>query len=450
MALQSQLIPLDQRGKDLQGRVNRLLAESLEDSTETHFLEAGRILEKFNHYRDSLYKNDPDTYYKSYGFPSPDREDILKTLASDEVLIEYTILDSVIYIISYNRVLRSVSAVDRTRVYDLLLRCVFPGDRSALRELFELLIPEEVRMKKNYFIIPDGELLHFNFEQLLDEDGAFLIYSKNIRYAYSAMIYHYQEQLGARKKKEGNILAITPGFSMSMKEEYLNYFPVESVDSAWLYFIQQPFLIRLAQNLGKYHKAQNLLHMTATEDSFKKQANDYRVIHLGTHGIIDEHSPLFSRLIFAKDSVEDGYLHTYEIYGQEMEADLAVLMACETGAGVYTTGEGVVSLAHAFTHAGCPAVLMSLWKIDEKSSAEIVERFYYYLQKGKAKSQALKLAKLDYLKNAPRELQDPYYWAGLIIMGNDFPVYSSSRFWVWWFFGIVILLAGTIFIYFRR
>src|SRR5699024_6516433 len=144
----------------------------------------------------------------------------------------------------------------------------------------------------------------------------------------------------------------------------LNYFPVESVDSAWLYFIQQPFLIRLAQNLGKYHKTQNLLHMTATEDSFKKQANDYRVIHLGTHGIIDEHSPLFSRLIFAKDSVEDGYLHTYEIYGQEMEADLAVLMACETGAGVYTTGEGVVSLAHAFTHAGCPAVLMSLWKID--------------------------------------------------------------------------------------
>src|SRR5690625_5393021 len=80
----------------------------------------------------------------------------------------------------------------------------------------------------------------------------------------------------------------------------------------------------------------------ATEDSFKKHAKDFRVIHLGTYGIIDENSPLFSRLIFAKDSIEDGYLHTYEIYGQQMEADLAVLMACETGAGAYTDRKSVV------------------------------------------------------------------------------------------------------------
>lgn len=449
LSLQSQLIPLDGRGKYLQNRVNQLLAQSMEDSTETQFMEAGRIMEEFTRYKDSLHTYDADTYYRSYGFRIPNRDDILGTLNTGEVLIEYTVLDSVIFIISYHGGLKSVSQVNRSRVYDLLVKCVLPGDREVLRELYELLIPEEVRTIKNYFIIPDGELLHFNFEQLLDAGGEFLIYSKNIRYAYSAIVYQYQKQLGARKKKGGNILAMTPGFSTKMKDGYLDYYPEESVDSAWLYFIQQPFLIRLAQDLDKYHQTKNLLHHAATEDSFKKQAKDYRVIHLGTHGVIDEESPLFSRLIFAKDSIEDGYLHTYEIYGQEMEADLAVLMACETGAGSYTTGEGVVSLAHAFTHAGCPAVLMSLWKIDEKSSAEIIRRFYGYLHKGKRKSLALKLAKLDYLKNAPRELQDPYYWAGMIIMGNDVPVYSSSS-GIWWLSAIFIIITGLVFVYLRR
>ena len=353
------------------------------------------------------------------------------------------------YIISYHSGFQSVSQVDRSRVYELLLRCVFPEDRAALRELYDLLIPEELRMIKDYFIIPDGELLHFNFEQLLDPEDVFLIHSKNIRYAYSAIIYQYQQELGRRGKQGGNILAITPGFSTTMKDVYMDYYPETSVDSAWLYFIQQPFLIGLAQNLDQYHRTKNLLHLEATEDSFKKHAKDFRVIHLGTYGIIDENSPLFSRLIFAKDSIEDGYLHTYEIYGQQMEADLAVLMACETGAGAYTTGEGVVSLVHAFTHAGCPSVLMSLWKIDEKSSAEIIERFYGYLYKGKRKSMALKLAKLDYLKNAPRELQDPYYWAGLTIMGSDVPIYhSSSR--VWWLIGMLIFISGGLFLFFRR
>lgn len=364
-------------------------------------------------------------------------------------MIEYTVLDSLIYIISYHSGFQSVSQVDRSRVYELLLRCVFPEDRAALRELYDLLIPEELRMIKDYFIIPDGELLHFNFEQLLDPEDVFLIHSKNIRYAYSAIIYQYQQELGRRGKQGGNILAITPGFSTTMKDVYMDYYPETSVDSAWLYFIQQPFLIGLAQNLDQYHRTKNLLHLEATEDSFKKHAKDFRVIHLGTYGIIDENSPLFSRLIFAKDSIEDGYLHTYEIYGQQMEADLAVLMACETGAGAYTTGEGVVSLVHAFTHAGCPSVLMSLWKIDEKSSAEIIERFYGYLYKGKRKSMALKLAKLDYLKNAPRELQDPYYWAGLTIMGSDVPIYhSSSR--VWWLIGMLIFISGGLFLFFRR
>src|SRR5690625_7830929 len=115
-------------------------------------------------------------------------------------------------------------------------------------------MPEELQIIKDYFIIPDGELLHINIEQLLDPEDVFLIHSKNIRYAYSAIIYQYQQELGRRGKQGGNILAITPGFSTTMKDVYMDYYPETSVDSAWLYFIQQPFLIGLAQNLDQYHR----------------------------------------------------------------------------------------------------------------------------------------------------------------------------------------------------
>jgi len=80
MSLQSQLISLDDQGKELQSQVNQLLAKSMEDSTKVQFMEAGRILEKFNQYKDSLLTHDPDTYYRSYGLPVPAREDILGTL----------------------------------------------------------------------------------------------------------------------------------------------------------------------------------------------------------------------------------------------------------------------------------------------------------------------------------------------------------------------------------
>src|SRR5690625_6909666 len=81
MSLQSQLISLDDQGKELQSQVNQLLAKSMEDSTKVQFMEAGRILEKFNRYKDSLLTHDPDTYYRSSGLPVPARGDTFGTIA---------------------------------------------------------------------------------------------------------------------------------------------------------------------------------------------------------------------------------------------------------------------------------------------------------------------------------------------------------------------------------
>ncbi|MDF1699313.1 MAG: CHAT domain-containing protein, partial [Saprospiraceae bacterium] len=148
------------------------------------------------------------------------------------------------------------------------------------------------------------------------------------------------------------------------------------------------------------------------------------------------------KLIFAKDSIEDGYLHTYEIFGQNLNADLAVLSACNSGNGKLVSGEGVLSMAHAFTHAGCPSILMTKWEVDEKSTAQIIENFYDNLKAGQHKSEALRNAKLDFLANAPLQLQDPYYWAGLVIIGSDEPLFGGNWVLRYWWVGLLIVGIG--------
>ena len=157
--------------------------------------------------------------------------------------------------------------------------------------------------------------------------------------------------------------------------------------------------------------------------------------------MIDNNSPLFSSLIMTKDTVEDGYLHAFEIYSKKIDAELVVLTACETGKSNANIGEGIVSLAHAFTYAGCPATLMTLWSVDEKSTAYIIDHFYDYLMDGDKKSEALKKAKIDFLESANLQERAPYYWAGIVLIGDDSPLFESSIDKMWWLLIIAILLV---------
>ena len=102
---------------------------------------------------------------------------------------------------------------------------------------------------------------------------------------------------------------------------------------------------------------------------------------------------------------------------------MAVLSACNTGFGKLEKGEGVMSMARAFHFSGVPAVVMSLWKVPDRSTKEIMLHFYKYLKEGNSKSVALQKAKLDYLSSTDdMALRHPYYWAGFVINGNTEPL----------------------------
>lgn len=159
----------------------------------------------------------------------------------------------------------------------------------------------------------------------------------------------------------------------------------------------------------------------ASEKEFKQKSPSYGIVHLATHAIIDDESPSYSKLIFSDggDKSEDGVLYSYELYNLKLNAGLVVLSSCRTGGGKLFNGEGVFSIARAFMYAGISSIIMSLWNIDDRSTAEIMIDFYERLANGENKTNALRNAKLNYLSNSDQLTANPVYWAGLVSVGDQ-------------------------------
>jgi CHAT domain-containing protein len=178
-----------------------------------------------------------------------------------------------------------------------------------------------------------------------------------------------------------------------------------------------------------------LLGEAATEENLKAddRLGKYRVIHLAAHGLLNENRPQFSGLVVSlpragtsegaagsagsRRSSEDGLLQVYEIFNMRLNADLVVLSACETGLGKEMRGEGIVGLTRAFLYAGTPAVVVSLWKVADSSTAELMVRFHAHLRDdGLSPSEALRRAQLDLVEKTG--FAHPYYWAPFVLVGK--------------------------------
>ena len=151
------------------------------------------------------------------------------------------------------------------------------------------------------------------------------------------------------------------------------------------------------------------------------QLSQYRIIHLATHGVFNGEDPAYSGIILslvdAKGTPINGFLRLNEIFNLNLPAELVVLSACETGLGKEIKGEGLVGLTRGFMYAGTPRVLVSLWKVDDQATAELMTRFYkLILEKKLPPAQALREAQLQ--MQTETEWKSPYYWSAFILQGE--------------------------------
>jgi len=317
--------------------------------------------------------------------------------------------------------------------------------------------PLEHKIKTEHIILfPDQALFNLNFELLTSEKinsyndlaTKSLLANHIISYNYSLLLLDDNRNTLEFKH---DFVAYAPTFDEPMKSAYqiaLN--DSVAIDKAYLTLLPQPFSAAIAERYSKRFGGRSFLNQEASKTIFNKTANEHKIIHIGTHAESNNVNPELSRLVFAKNisdstHIDDNYLYTYEIYNQNLNSNLAILTACETGKPSYQPGEGMISLAHAFNYAGSKSILTSLWQIDEQSSAKILDHFYGYLEKGLAKDLALRNAKLDYLKHATGRTLHPQYWAGLILMGDTHPVKLSPSASYYWFLGVGLLLITVLF-----
>ena len=191
----------------------------------------------------------------------------------------------------------------------------------------------------------------------------------------------------------------------------------------------------------------------ATEDQFRSVSGRAKLMHLSMHGFVNNEDPSFSAMIFTSDDSlkglgydHDGLLYLHELYNLPLVADLAVLSACETGGGRYTRGEGIVSLGKAFRYAGCENIVMSLWKVNDRTTADLMKIFFRNLSAGMSKDEALRQAKLSFLNDAKnRHFAHPYYWSGFILSGDALPLLAEKvPLYIYFAIGSVCLLLITL------
>ena len=149
--------------------------------------------------------------------------------------------------------------------------------------------------------------------------------------------------------------------------------------------------------------------------------SDYRYIHFATHGVLDTERPSLSALVLSqsdeKHNPQDGFLRVNDIYNTRLSADLVVLSACQTGLGKEVRGEGLMGLTRAFLYAGAPRVIVSLWSVNDRATAELMTMLYRgMLREGKSPAAALRAAQLELRKQ--KRWESPYYWAAFVQHGE--------------------------------
>ena len=320
---------------------------------------------------------------------------------------------------------------------------------DALFTMYDVLLrPVERHISgKKLIIIPDEETAYLPFDAFISsrpgegqtsyEELEYLLNTYTIAYGYSSSMTFMKD-----KDKLGGhgVNAFSPDYSNSFADFGKAINPLQGTTKE-------------INAIFKYFKGKEYSGEEATEDNFKKSLQEPAIMHLAMHAVSDSLNSRYSYLVFdpKSDIYEDGNLYDYEMCLSRIQSPLVVLSACNTGTGTLNHGEGVMSISRAFILGGVRSVLKTLWDINDDASAVIISGFYFYLSKGMDKGEALRLAKLDYLKKSPPVYTNPYYWAAYQLIGDKSPVTENRKIRFYLVTIIVLVAVGCIiYLSFRR
>ena len=383
-----------------------------------------------------------------------------KQLKSNQLIINYFATDSAYFALAANNKHVRFEKILRSQKLDSVLSVFLNEcsgntlDKGNLKESYEnftksahyvfqnllapLLDDNEV---DELIIIPDGLLALTPFEAMISAlPGTnsvsfsklnYLINSYKVQYGYSATLWLKNKNAQALNASS-TILAL--GTSGERSRTQLAQLKGTKAEAAALELMPNSTV---------------LIGDIATEQNFKLSSQEADIIHLAMHNINDQTNPLNSRLIFSDSAgLEDGDLHLYELFGMKLNPKLVVLSACETGVSEWKKGEGPYHIGRGFLYHGNPAMILSLWKVRDKTASELMKKLYDKLYSGANSIEALRRAKLEWLSTSDELTSHPSNWAAFVGIGQ---VSKNSGGTPWGFALLVVLgILVLVFAKFRQ
>jgi CHAT domain-containing protein len=274
---------------------------------------------------------------------------------------------------------------DASRLFQLLLGAAWPHLAGA----------------RQLVIVPDGPLWELPFQALRAPDGKYLIEHAALSLAPSLSTLAAMRDL-TRHRTEAPVSLVA--FGNPPPQGALPALPQAETQ---------------VREIAKLYGAGAHVYLgaSATEGRLKDECASARVLHIATHGVLNDANPMYSHLVLARDAHDDGRLEGREIARLSVRSDLVVLSACDTARGTTRGGEGVIGISWALFLAGCPSTVVSQWGVDAATTTSLMIRFHQGLTSGATKSAALRDAALSVLHDP--QSPHPYYWAPFVLIGDD-------------------------------
>ena len=463
-AMTKEEIAKDQQLTNQLNILNTQLARLKSKPTSAEFAEVTARLEKarldYEGFQNSLYAAHPELKVqrgKAHTFTMAEAA----KLVPDErtALLEYVVGDKN----SYLFVITNGPVKPVLNVYTLNLKSKEVAElsenfreRVAARDLTikslgqklydQLLKPAERQLQgvKKIVIVPDGSLWDLPFQALHRGQKGYLLEEFAVSYAPSLSVLREMNRKGdelrlARMSQPAvrNVKTSLTNSGNLISEMFAIGNPVLNVEPAVQTSVLRngeefgplPSAELEANTLGKLYgrtRSKVLIGKDATEEEVKADAGKYRLLHFATHAVLDDRNPMYSHIMLSPtvdNSRADGLLEAWELMNLELKAEIVVLSACQTARGRVGAGEGMIGMSWSLFVAGSPAAVVSQWKVDSASTAELMIEFHRnLLQRGRANKPAM--TKAEALREASLKLLNgrynhPAYWAGFVLIGTE-------------------------------
>jgi len=281
-----------------------------------------------------------------------------------------------------------------------------PTLHQLLIEPIASLLPKDPNA--HVIFIPQGSLFQVPFPALQDASGTYLIEKHTILTAPSIQVLdltRQQRQKLAQKPANSRSALVLGNPTMPSVSAYPGE-PKQQLSPL-------PGAEAEARAIAPLLNTQAITGAQGTKAQIVQKMPQASIIHLATHGLLDDVRGLGSAIALAPSGSDDGLLTAFEIFDMKLQANLVVLSACNTGFG-RITGDGVIGLSRALISAGVPSVIVSLWAVPDAPTSELMQSFYQNLQNNPDKAQALRQAMLATMKTHP----GPRNWAAFTLIGE--------------------------------